>query len=673
MRRLTLQRLLLCAAGMGVGLAQTPRPDFAVELYPVLQKAGCQQCHNPDGVASGTRIHFPEEDAPVRRIEDFGNSLVAVVDRQHPEKSLLLNKPTNRIKHSGGERIKKGSREEAVLNRWIAYLAALPDADVQQALRYRATESRHYAQTASAVLRRLTHQQYANTVRDLLKEPTDVSTQFPPEDFVNGFRNQYQSQTLSPVLIEAYAQMAERLAQNAFIRGDSRKLIPCDYSGAKAAACRAEFVRVLGRRAFRRPLDPREQARFESLFKDERDFIAGAQEVIEAMLQSPSFLFWMDDTPRPQWKPYATASRLAYLLWNSMPDDALLDGAARGELDSIAGIERAARRMLADARAKQGLDDFVSQWLRFDRALASARERRTFPMFSRELVVAMTEESRHFIGDLAWNDRNFMDAFRASYGFVNAELASVYGVPAPARDFDRVEFPAAQERAGLLGQALFLTLTSKPEDTAPTGRGLFVREQFLCQQVPPPPPGVDTNLAPVTEDRPVTNRERLAAHTTNPACAGCHNLIDPIGFAFEKFDAIGARREKYRLLFYPDVHEAKVPKKEVLLDLDLSGHVAGIPDSQFTNSRQLGELLAASELCQECIVKQVFRYMAGRHETRADEPLIHRVFEEFRDSGFRYRELLVSLIKARESVARGRDVNAERHHETQQAVAPHLP
>jgi hypothetical protein len=660
----TCYRHLLFVAGMCVCFAQAPPPDFGGKLYPVLQKAGCHQCHNPDGIASGTRIHFPEEDAPARRIEAFGKSLVELVDRQNPEKSLLLNKPTNRIKHNGGERIKRGSPEEALLNRWIAYLAALPPAELQQALLYRKTESRSYAQTANAVLRRLTHQQYANTVRDLLQEPTDVSTQFPPEDFVNGFRNQYQSQTLSPVLIEAYGLSAERLAQNAFIRGDSRKLIPCDYHGANAHRCRTEFIQALGRRAFRRPLEPRELARYESLFQAESAFLNGAQAVIEGMLQSPSFLFWMDDTPHAAWKPYAAASRLAYLLWNTMPDDALLDSAARGELDSLGGIEQAARRMLADPRAKQGLDDFVGQWLRFDRALASARERRTFPMFSRELVVAMTEEARRFIADLAWNDRNFMDAFRASYGFANSELASVYGVPAPSRDFDRVDFPAGQERPGLLGQALFLTLTSKPEDTAPTARGLFVREQFLCQQVPPPPPGVDTNLATVSEDRPVTNRERLAAHTTSVACSGCHNLIDPIGFAFEKFDAIGVRREQYRLLFYPDVHEAKKPKKEVLLDLDLSGHVAGIPDSQFTNSRQLGELLARSELCQECMVKQVFRYMSGRHETRADEPIIHRAFEEFRDSGFRFRELLVSLIKLRESAARGRDVNAERHHET---------
>jgi hypothetical protein len=254
-----------------------------------------------------------------------------------------------------------------------------------------------------------------------------------------------------------------------------------------------------------------------------------------------------------------------------------------------------------------------------------------------------------------------MDAFRANHGFVNSDLASVYGVTAPARDFDRVDFPVEQERAGLLGQALFLTLTSKPEDTAPTARGLFVREQFLCQQVPPPPPGVDTNLPTVNEDRPVTNRERLAGHAGNPACASCHSLIDPIGFGLEKFDAIGVRREKMKLLFYPDVHEAKVPKKEVQLDLDLSGHLAGVPNSQFSNSRQLGEILAASNLCQECVVKQLFRYMSGRHETRADAPRIRQSLDDFRRSGFRLQELFVSLIKGTGTTERS--ANGQRHHE----------
>jgi hypothetical protein len=239
-----------------------------------------------------------------------------------------------------------------------------------------------------------------------------------------------------------------------------------------------------------------------------------------------------------------------------------------------------------------------------------------------------------------------MDLFRAEYGFVNSDLASIYKVPAPARDFDRVDFPRDQERAGILGQGTFLTLTSKPEDTAPTSRGLFIREQFLCQQVPPPPQGVDTNLPPVSEFRPVTNRERLKEHATNPSCASCHSLIDPLGFGLEKFDAIGVRREKAKLLFYPDVHEAKIPKKTEELDLDISGKIAGLENSEFTNSREMGEILASSAQCQECVVRQVFRYMAGRRDTPEDAPLIRAVLDDFRRSGFQFQQLLVSLVKA---------------------------
>jgi len=219
----------------------------------------------------------------------------------------------------------------------------------------------------------------------------------------------------------------------------------------------------------------------------------------------------------------------------------------------------------------------------------------------------------------------------------------------------------------LLGQALFLKLTSQPEVIAPTGRGLFIREQFLCQEVPPPPPGVDTNLPPVEEAKPVTNRERLAAHTTNKSCAGCHSLIDPIGFGFERFDAIGMRREKHKLLFYPALHGVaarRAKPKEVLLDLDTQGMVAGIADSQFSSPRQLGELLAQTPACQECVVKQVFRYMTGRQDTAADRPLLNRAFEDFRNSQFRFKELVVSLISGRLDAPAGSNLNVASDHKT---------
>jgi hypothetical protein len=325
--------------------------------------------------------------------------------------------------------------------------------------------------------------------------------------------------------------------------------------------------------------------------------------------------------------------------------------------------------MLDNPKAHEGVNEFVAEWLRFDRVMIAARERRYFPLFSPELAKAMTEETTRFVGDLIWNDRNFMQAFTAGYSFINSDLAAVYKVKPPARDFDRVEFVNDTERAGVLGQASFLTLTSKPDDTAPTGRGLFIREQFLCQQVPPPPPGVDTNLPPVEEAKPVTNRERLAAHTTNKMCVGCHNLIDPIGFGFEKFDAIGMRRENHKLLFYPagtGVAARRAKPKEVELPIDTKGFVAGLKDSEFTSPRQLGELLARTPECQECVVKQLFRYMAGRQDTPADRPLLGNALTAFRSSGFRFKDLMLYLVTRKDvPSSTGRAADVASNHQAQ--------
>ncbi|MCI0392843.1 MAG: DUF1592 domain-containing protein [Acidobacteria bacterium] len=612
-----------------------------------MEKAACRSCHNPDGVASVTRLRFPEPDANADQIEAFGRSLVALIDRNMPEESLLLKKPTNRVSHAGGERIKPGSEEEGILKGWILRLAKMSEDEVAGALKYSEEKAAGSGPVRPAsLLRRLTHSQYNNTVRDLLGDQSAPANQFPPEDFVNGFKNQYQSQNLSPLLVEAYSAAAERLARNAFQGGDRRGLVPCKPS----PACRARFVREFGLKAFRRPLEIGERKRYEELFRRESDFFKGAQIAVEAMLQSPHFLLRLDETSDPKLRPYVTAGRLSYSLWDSMPDAALIESAARGALSTPQGVEATARRMLADPRARRSLDEFVSQWMRFDRLLTATKDRRRYPSFNREAAAAMTEETRSFISDLVWNDRNFMDAFTSDYSFINADLAAIYGVPAPAREFDRVKFPSESERAGLLGQSLFLSLTAKPDDTSPTARGLFIREQFLCQHVSEPPPGVNTNLPEITEAKPQTNRERMREHVTNPSCSTCHNLIDPIGFGFEKFDAIGARRDKFKLLFFaPDEEDDRRAKpKTVELEMNTDGFVAGLPDSKFSSPRELGAVLARSPQCQECLVKQYFRYTSGRMETQADRPLIRQVSEVFRKSQFRFKELIISLVRSRE-------------------------
>lgn len=278
--------------------------SFSQDVYPLLDKAGCAGCHNGSGVASATRLHFPERDAPAARIESFGRSLVVLVNRERPEESLLLTKPTNRVRHTGGERIKPGSPQEAALRKWVQTLAVLSPDEVARAKKEAEEhKSGRGARTPGVVLRRLTHSQYNNTVRDLLGDQTAPANRFPPEDFVNGFKNQYESQNVSPLQVEAYSLAAERLARGAFRGGDTRGLIPCKPS----AACRSRFIRDFGLRAFRRPLDDTEQKRYEQLFALETDFVAGAQLVLEAMLQSTSFVFRLDQTSNPAWQPYAAS------------------------------------------------------------------------------------------------------------------------------------------------------------------------------------------------------------------------------------------------------------------------------------------------------------------------------------------------------------------------------
>lgn len=197
--------------------------DFTRTLYPVLEKAGCRGCHNTDGVAAATRLRFPEDDAAPARREAFGKSLVALVDRAHPAQSLLLNKPTLRIAHTGGQRIAPGTAEEETLRAWVDYLASLTPAEAALAVKMgRATA---VEVEREPVLRRLTHSQYNHTVLDLLGDESNRADQFPPEDFVNGYKGQSGSQAISPLLAEAYSAAAEKLARNAFRGGDALRVL----------------------------------------------------------------------------------------------------------------------------------------------------------------------------------------------------------------------------------------------------------------------------------------------------------------------------------------------------------------------------------------------------------------------------------------------------------------
>jgi len=640
--------------------AQNAAPDpafFQSQVFPVFEAAKCSGCHAPSGVASATRLHFPEKDATPAQIQAFGLSLSGLVDRADSSRSLLLTKPTNVVRHTGGVRIKPGSPEEQVLAKWVTSLASASDATLLAAIK--ALHESEGEATPKQLVRRLTHAQYDNTVRDLLDDYSRPAQRFPPEDYVDGFKNQLTAQDMPPLLVETYSTAAERLAMNAFRVGDIHGLIPCKPSSASDTKCRDAFVRTFGLRAFRRPLREDEMKRYTAVFSEQaritRRFNDGARVVVEAMLQSPNFLFHVEAGPDGKSGDYDTASRLSYLLWNTMPDAALFAAAEKGELRTAEGRERAARRMLGDGpHARQALDQFFEEWLRFDRVINAVKARNRYPEFTPELAAAMAEETRTLLHHLVWNDRNFMEALTADYSFLTSELASLYSVPPPDGQFEIVKFPAESKRAGILGQGMFLASTAGPTDNSPTARGIFIRERLLCQHVPPPPPGVITTLPdPLVDQPPKGRRQLMNEHVENPTCASCHRLMDPIGFGFEHFDAVGKWREKEMI---------PVPGRgggggggggrggppPVPLDINAQGEIAGLPNSTFSGARELGAILAESPVCQECIVRQMFRYSYGRLETSADEKTIDDLFARFKASGFRLKNLLIALVESPE-------------------------
>ena len=469
-----------------------------------------------------------------------------LVDRKHPDQSLLFLKATNREEHTGGERIKPGSDEERVLLQWINYLAGLTEEQVRLAdKRIARAEQRRLS---ALTVRRLTHSQYNHSVRDLLGDQSQPANQFPKEDFVRGFKNQLEGQGISPLLAEAYGKAAERLASRAFRGGDHQGLIPNNAESLTDAARAEEFVKQFGLKAYRRPLTDPESQLYVDLYLQEAgrtgEFLDGAKIVVETMLLSPHFLFRVERGADGSFEQYEIASRLSYFIWDTMPSEAMLNTAEEGGFSTVEQIDAQARRMLEDPRAKRSMEQFLGQWLRFDRVLTATRDRRRYRQFNSEVAAAMLEETRQLFNHLVWDDKNFMEFFTADYTYLSSTLAQLYNLPEPPEEFARVDYPAASGRSGVLGHGSFLVVTSKPAETSPTERGLFIRNHFLAQEVPAPPPGVNTALPEIAEDRPMTNRQRLKQHLNSESCASCHRLIDPIGLGFEQYDAIGAFRGK---------------------------------------------------------------------------------------------------------------------------------
>ena len=404
--------------------------------------------------------------------------------------------------------------------------------------------------------------------------------------------------------------------------------------GEESAVAR-ELLSAFAARAYRRPVAPAEVAKLtklvDSVLAQKAPFVEAVGVGVQAVLCSPAFLFrWELDSPttkagdvRPL-TDYEVASRLSYFLWSSMPDQPLLDLAARGELLTGGNLDKQTARMLQDPRAKTFAQNFAEQWLQLRAIDEIEIDRRKFPKFSDALRDAMVQESRMFFDTVLRENRPVFDLIEADFTFANQRLAEHYGLPEVKGDeLRRVALPADSPRGGVLGQAAVLLATSLPTRTSPVIRGKWVLDQILG--TPPPPPSA--NVPPLEDtkvDKDATMRVRLEQHRANPDCAGCHAKMDPVGFALENFDATGAWR----------THEGPTP-------IDTASSLPG--GVKLDGFPELKKYLK-SEKFARAFAQNVATYALGRKLERYDRPAIDAIMARAKADGFRIQTLIAAIV-----------------------------
>ena len=413
-----------------------------------------------------------------------------------------------------------------------------------------------------------------------------------------------------------------------------------DAAVDREEACAGQILGRLARRAYRRPVDGGDVEALLDFFRAGRrdgGFDEGIQFAVERMLVDPEFLFRIERDPEDAapGTPYRLgdlelASRLSFFLWSSIPDDELLRAAAEGRLRDPAELERQTRRLLADARSRALVDNFASQWLRLRNLESQERESADYPEFDEDLREAFRRETELFVESNIREDRSLLELLSANYTFVNERLARHYGIRGVYGDrFRRVTLDPDHPRGGLLGHGGLLMVTSYPNRTSPVVRGKWLLETILGAPPPEPPPNV-----PGLPDRgeggePASVRERLERHRANPACAGCHAPMDPLGFALENFDAIGSWRA---------ASEAGRP-------IDAS---ATMPSGEaFEGPAGLRRvLLSRGEDFAATVTEKLLAYALGRGLEHTDRPAVRRILRDAAAGEYRWSSIVLGIVES---------------------------
>ena len=482
-------------------------------------------------------------------------------------------------------------------------------------------------------IRRLTRDEYSSTLRDLLGDAQRmVAVPLPKDDAGDEVAADPRTLIVSPTWAGNAMDAAEAAAKMAV--ANLTALLPCSSAGNEA--CARQFAQSLGKRAFRRPLAPGEVdglMRLYAVGAQGGGFSHGIEVMLRGILQSPSFLYRIELGQREgssagalRLTPHEVAARLSYLLWGTMPDGPLTAAADGGKLSTGDEVAAQARRMLGDVRAHDRLAEFHGRWLGIDGLDEVAKDPVKYPQWNDQLAASMRQELALFVGDVLWKgDGRLESLFSARFTYVDAALAPLYGLQVPAGGaMARVDLDPTQ-RAGFLTLSGIITAHTFADESEPVHRGKFVRERLLCTTPPDPPP--DLMVTPPMPRSGLSIRERLAEHSSVPACHACHELMDPIGLGFEAYDGLGRFRTS----------EGGKPVDDRGL-LSMTSDI----DGPFEGAIELGQKLAGSAQVRKCVIDTALQYAHGP-DLAGDACLQKKLSTAFDGAGHDLRELVIAI------------------------------
>ena len=651
---------------------------FSNKLWPSVLQPRCAGCHQVGSLAESSRMVFdPQPDADAFQ-DNFNIAWLMAMHLEEGE-SLLLRKPSGRSNqpHGGGALISEASLEHELLEHWVSRTLDLtpcadseteettpsdpsapvsPDHEEEDDTSTDVTpdpgEATDLASLSSGrrILRRLSHREYDASLRAILGQPTDAAATLAADNVVNGYSNNADALVVSPLLASQYAELAEELGLRVAYHDTGYQACMAIES---AANCFRDLLMTLGSRLFRRPLSNDELRRYFDLWYDialEDGEQEGTRWAFTALLQSPHFLYRTElgslDADHYTLSHYEIASQLAFNLTGLPPDVLLMEAAAQQRLTDTSERAFQVTRLIESEAGQAHFGQFLAAWLGLDNIATVARNAELYPDFTPGIRTDMLRQTLKTGAAWLEEDALFHELFTSSRSFVSDALADFYGIERGSSTADshglRETTLPNRYPAGLLSHGSVLATYAKASASSPIHRGVLVRERILCQELAPPPPNLDTS--PPAIDPTKSTRERYIEHASNPACSSCHDLIDPIGFGFEHYDAVGRWRDQ------DGVHA-----------IDDSGAILYSPnsDTDFSGIGELAEHLAASQDVEDCFIEQWSEYLYGFHNDAALEPSLSALKAHFAQSEKNLQATLTRFMELPHLRSRLSDLDVE--------------